>query len=165
LTVLFGVSVSVAIFMMPLTFLITDIVTEVYGKKAAREFVMIGVVTMALIFIYTALFVMLPAHERYEFGSEYQTIFGSSLRMLFASIVAFFLAQIHDVWAYEFWKKKTGGKMLWLRNNLSTIMSQAIDTFIFMMIAFYLLTPTFTLFFIIQLSIPLYLFKILFAEN
>lgn len=163
LIALFGISVSVGIFMMPLTFLITDMVAEVYGPKVARQFVLIGVISIVLILIYTAIFVVLPPHERYTFNSEYQTIFGASIRILLASFIAFLFAQIHDVWAFEFWKKKTKGKMLWLRNNLSTMVSQAIDTFIFMMIAFYMLTPKFTFLFIIELSIPFYLFKILFA--
>lgn len=160
---LFGASVSVGIFMVPLTFLITDIVEEVYGKQTVKQFIIGGVFSLIIIFLYTSVFVLLEPHERYGFNSEYKTIFGSSLRMIIASIIAFVLAQTNDMILFEWWKKKTKGKALWLRNNLSTIVSQLIDTFIFMMIAFYHLTPKFTFVFIIYLVIPYYLFKILFA--
>ncbi len=162
-TTIFGISVSVGIFMVPLTFLITDIVEEVYGKKKASHFVIIGVISLTMILLYTLLFVWLAPNERYAYNVEYTTIFGLSIRMIIASIIAFFLSQLHDVWAFGFWKKKTKGKMLWLRNNLSTIVSQAIDTFVFMMIAFWGTSPKFDLMFIIMLSIPYYLFKIAFA--
>jgi len=160
---LFGISVSVAIFMTPLTFLITDIVEEVHGKKVVKDFILGGVISLILIFLFTALFVYLEPNPRYTFNEEYKTIFGSSLRMIVASITAFILSQTHDVLVFEWWKKKTKGKALWLRNNLSTIGSQLIDTFVFMMIAFYHLTPKFTFAFIISLAIPYYLFKMLFA--
>jgi hypothetical protein len=163
ITTLFGVSVSVGIFMVPLTFLITDIVEEVHGKKVAKQFLISGVVTLVITFVYIAFFVALPANERYVHNEAYKTIFGSSMRIIIASIVAFILSQFHDVWAFNFWKQKTKGKFLWLRNNASTIISQGIDTFVFMMIAFYQIAPKFDFAFIIKLSIPYYLFKIAFA--
>lgn len=163
ITSLFGVSVSVAIFMMPLTFLITDIIEEVHGRALTKQFVISGAVVLVIILLYTGLFVILEPHQRYGFNEEYRIIFGNSLRMIFASLVAFLLSQAHDVWAFAFWKKKTHGKALWLRNNLSTIVSQLIDTFVFMMIAFYHISDTFTFLFIIQLMIPFYLFKVAFA--
>lgn len=162
-TSLLGVSVSVGIFMTPLTFLITDIVEEVHGKKTVKHFIVGGIISLIVIFLFTIFFVHLEPHSRYEFDNEYRIIFGNSLRMIIASIIAFILSQIHDVISFEFWKKKTKGKFLWLRNNLSTIVSQFIDTFIFMIIAFYHLTPKFTLAFVISLAIPYYLFKVLFA--
>jgi len=163
ITELFGVSVSVAIFMVPITFLITDIVAEVYGKKFSQRFVYIGVAVLVIMMLFVLLSVALPAHERYSYNAEYVTIFGSSLRIMVASILAFFLSQIHDVWAFEFLKKKTGGRFLWLRNNISTIVSQAIDSLAFMFIAFYQVAPQFTALFVLELAIPYYLFKILFA--
>ncbi len=160
---LFWISVSVGIFMAPLTFLITDIVEEVHGQSVVKSFIIGGVISLIVIFLFTSLFVYLEPHNRYTYNEDYKNIFGSSLRMILASIVAFILSQLHDVIAFEWWKKKTKWKALWLRNNLSTIVSQLIDTFVFMMIAFYSLTPKFTFMFIISLAIPYYLFKILFA--
>jgi len=163
ITSLFGISVSVAIFMAPLAFLITDIVEEVYGRKVTQSFVWAGMATIIIMFLYTALFVILEPHARYSFNEEYKIIFGASLRMMIASVIAFFLAQTHDIWAFNFWKEKTKGRFLWLRNNLSTVVSQFIDSTVFMFIAFYALTPKFTMAFIFSLIIPYYLFKVLFA--
>lgn len=163
ITELFGVSVSVAIFMVPITFLITDIVAEVHGKEMSRRFVYIGVASIIIMLGYTALSVALPAHERYTLDSEYVAIFGSSVRIMVASVIAFFLSQLHDVWAFEFLKRKTHGKLLWLRNNLSTFVSQAIDSLVFMFVAFYQVAPQFTALFVLELTIPYYIFKISFA--
>lgn len=160
---LFGVSVSVAIFIVPLTFLITDIVAEVHGRAMARKFVLAGIFTLCVLLVYTAIFVVLEPHERYEMNEEYRTIFGASLRIIIASITAFAISQFHDIWAFEFWKAKTKGRALWLRNNASTVVSQAIDTLVFMFIAFYQITPQFDAAFIIELAIPFYLFKVGFA--
>ena len=160
---LFGSPVSVGIFMVPITFLITDIVEEVYGKTIAKHFIYGGVIALITVFCFTAIFVVLEPSERYTFNAEYKTIFTSSLRMLLASFIAFVISQSHDVIAFEFWKKKTKGKALWLRNNLSTIISQLIDTLLFMTIAFYHLNPKFTFIFIIHLAIPYYIFKVIFA--
>ena len=163
ITTLFGVSVSVAIFMMPLTFLITDMVAEVYGPRVTREFVLGAIAAIVVVLLFTALFVKLPAHERYSFNEEYVTIFSNSLRMMLASLIAFAVAQIHDIWAFEYWKKVTKGKYLWLRNNASTAVSQAIDTLLFMFIAFYGISDQFTVLFILELAVVLYAFKLLFA--
>ena len=161
---LLGVSVSVGIFMMPLTFLITDIVEEVHGKNVTKQFVITGILVLLVTFLFTASFVSLAPHERFALNNDaYTTIFGASIRIMLASLIAFTISQAHDMWAFNFWKKKTNGKFLWLRNNFSTYISQAIDTFIFMMIAFYMETPRFDFAFIISLSIPYYLFKIVFA--
>ena len=157
------ITTSVGIFMAPLTFLITDVVEEVYGRKVTGGFLLAGVVTLIIVLAYTAIFVQLDPAERFTYDTEYKLVFGNSLRMMIASVVAFVLAQVHDIWAFNFWKTKTHGKFLWLRNNLSTMVSQAIDTLVFMFIAFYHIAPKFDAAFILQLAIPYYLLKIFFA--
>ena len=83
--------------------------------------------------------------------------------MIVASLIAFIVSQTHDIWAFDFWKKKFKGKYLWIRNNASTFVSQAIDTLLFMFIAFYGISDKFTVHFILQLSLTYWLFKITFA--
>ena len=163
LTTIFGITTSVGIFMVPLTFLITDMVAEVYGKETAKWFVYTGVITLLITLAYIVFFVWLAPAERFSHNEEYKTVFGLSVRMTIASIVAFVISQTHDILAFEYWKKRTSGKMLWLRNNASTIVSQMLDTIIFMVIAFYHITPKFTFAFIVTLAIPYYLFKVAFA--
>jgi len=163
ITTIFGIRVSVGIFFVPFMFLVTDIVSEVYGKKKARQFVMIAVFVLLVLFAATYLAILLPANETWGNQEAFESIFGSSLRMIIASVIAFVLSQFHDVWTFHALKKATKGKLLWLRNNISTMISQLIDTTVFMFVAFYHISPKFTTPFIISLIIPYYLFKIGFA--
>jgi len=158
-------STSVAFLIVPLSFLITDMVEEVYGKKKAREFIISGVITLAVFLGIILLFVALPPHSRFSLNEEYRAIFGTSARIVFASITAFLLSQFHDVWSFNFWKIKTQGKLLWFRVNASTMLSQTIDTFVFMYLAFYMLTPAFTALFVLQITIPYLIFKLLWGVS
>ena len=154
---------SVGILAFPVTFLITDIIEEVHGKKKAQEFVFLGALILIFILILTAIAVVLPYAERSLVKEEYDEIFGTTLRIVIASITAFVLSQAHDVWAFNFWKQRTKGRYLWLRNNLSTMASSFFDTTIFMFIAFYGISDKFTASYVFSLIIPYWLVKILFA--
>ena len=155
---------SVGILVFPILFLITDIVEEVHGTAKARQFVYIGLAALVFILLITAIAVILPTAERSFVSHEaYSAIFGTTLRIFAASIIGFFIGQMHDVWAFNFWKQKTGGKHLWLRNNASTMVSQFIDTTIFMFIAFYGISPKFTAEYVFALIIPYWLLKVGFA--
>ena len=155
---------SVGILVFPILFLITDIIEEVHGKQRAKQFVYIGLACLVFILAITVIAVLLPTASRSFVSHEaYANIFGTTLRIFIASIIGFFLSQMHDVWAFNFWKQKTAGKHLWLRNNASTIVSQFLDTTIFMFIAFYLITPKFDEFYIFALIIPYWLIKVLVA--
>ena len=158
-----GVTVSVGIFSYPLTFLITDGIAEVYGRKKANDFVWAGFLSLIFVFFLVWLSIKLPPAARYGFNQEYVTVFSMSIRMIIASTIAFIISQLHDIWAFHFWKKATKGKHLWLRNNFSTIVSQFIDTMIFMYLAFYMMTPKFTAAFVFSISMPYYLLKVVMA--
>ncbi len=157
------IRVSVGILTVPLMFLITDIIEEVHGKKKAYEFIIIGVLTLLLVLVITSISVALPAGARSIDDATYASIFGVAIRITIASIIAFVIAQVHDMWSFAFWRKKTEGRFLWLRNNFSTIVSQLIDSTVFMFIAFYKTTPMWDAVFVISLIIPYWIFKILFA--
>jgi uncharacterized integral membrane protein (TIGR00697 family) len=163
ITTLFGVRVSVGIFFIPVLFLTTDVIAEVYGKKEANSVVLISLVMLLLTLGMTALCIVLPANSTWGNQDAYAAVFGSSLRMSLASLIAFVFSQFHDVWAFEFWKKRTGGRFLWLRNNASTIVSQLIDSTIFMFAAFYGVTEKFTAAFVVSLIIPYWLCKVVLA--
>ncbi|MBN2458399.1 queuosine precursor transporter [Candidatus Woesearchaeota archaeon] len=163
ITTILGVRVSVGIFFVPLMFLITDVIAEVHGKKKAREFVYISVFCLLFMLLMTWVAIKMPPNPTWGNQEAYASVFGSTLRMTVASVIAFMLSQFHDVWAFHFWKEKTKGRFLWLRNNLSTLISQLIDTTVFMFVAFYHINPKFTVPFIISLIIPYYLFKVAFA--
>lgn len=156
-------AVSVGIFAYPLTFLMTDVIAEVWGKKKSKQVMYAALVAQIFILGLTFIAIALPPAGRYTLNNEYTAVFQGSIRMIVASLIAFLLAQTHDIWAFEFWKKKTKGKMLWLRNNLSTMVSQGIDTIVFMFIAFYGINDKFTAAFIMQLVFTYWLFKVVIA--
>jgi uncharacterized integral membrane protein (TIGR00697 family) len=156
---------SVGIFLFPISFLITDIVAEIYGPRATRALVTGTLIVLVLVLGATALATVLPPADRFAAQNEsYVGVFRNSLRIILASIVAFTLSQYHDVWAFDFWRKRTNGRFLWLRNNASTIVSQLIDTVIFMLIAFWGVSERFTLGYVLGSMLPpYYLLKVLAA--
>lgn len=160
---LFGVRVSVGIFFMPVLYLVTDIVAEVKGHKNATIFVRMSIFMLVLLFVMTGISVQIPAHPSWDLQEQYRQVFGMSMRMSFASLVSFAISQNIDIQIFMLFKKISGGKNLWLRNNVSTMVSQFVDTVIFMFIAFYHLTPKFTVAYVFSLIIPYWIFKVIFA--
>ncbi|MFH1064850.1 MAG: queuosine precursor transporter [Candidatus Woesearchaeota archaeon] len=154
------ISVSVGILTVPLMFLITDIIAEVHGKKKVMEFITTGVIALLLMIVITSIAIAVPASERSIDNNSFSMIFKATIRMTIASILAFVIAQVHDLWAFEFWKRKTEGKHLWLRNNASTVVSQLIDSVVFMFVAFYKTAPMWDAIFVISLIVPFWIFKI-----
>ena len=121
---------SVGILPYPLTFLITDLISEVYGQKKANQVVTAGifasVFSMSIIFVANAV----PANSWSPVSNElFHRVFALSPVAVLASMMAYLLAQYIDIGIYHFWKRVTRGKYLWLRNNFSTFSSQFIDTF------------------------------------
>lgn len=120
----------------PIMFVMTDVITEVYGKETSLKLVKSGFVAMVAALILTQIAVHLPPAESFKGQEAFAMIFGAVPRITLASLVAYLFSQYHDVWAFSFWKKKTNGKHLWLRNNLSTIVSQLLDSIVFIGVAF-----------------------------
>ena len=129
---IFGVKlfeISVGILPYPITFLITDLISEIYGKKKANEVVVGGIFAsffaMGIIYVANAA----PATDWSPVSDNlFSTVFGSTAIAVLASMLAYLFAQFIDIQIYHFWKKLTKGKHLWLRNNCSTFLSQFIDT-------------------------------------
>jgi uncharacterized integral membrane protein (TIGR00697 family) len=122
--------ISVGILPYPITFLITDIISEVYGKKKANQIVTAGIFAsvFSLLIVYVANAV--PAIENSPVTNELFTkVFGQTALAVIASMIAYLAAQYIDIYIFHFWKRVTKGKMLWLRNNFSTFTSQFVDTF------------------------------------
>lgn len=126
---LYTFKLSVGILPYPITFLITDMISEVYGQKKANQVVTAGIFAsvFSMLIIYTA--ANLPAIETSPVNDElFRTVFGQTALAVLASMTAYLLAQYIDIYIYHFWKKITKGKMLWVRNNFSTFTSQTVDT-------------------------------------
>ena len=124
------------------SFLVTDILSENYGKKSARKAVYIGFFSLAATVIIMNIALMFKPNEFDFIQESLKNIFSLLPRIALASLIAYGVSQLHDVWAYFFWKNLFPGmKFLWLRNNASTMVSQLLDSVIFTFIAFWGLLP------------------------
>ena len=121
---------SVGILPYPITFLVTDLISEIYGKKKANQVVTVGIFAaiFSTLIIYVADFV--PAMENSPVDDLlFRKVFGSTIIAVLSSMLSYLFAQYIDIHIYHFWKNLTMGRMLWLRNNFSTFFSQFVDTF------------------------------------
>ena len=134
---LFGSHLSVAVFSFPVVFLMTDVVGEIYGQRLAKLFVLAGFISTVLFIIYSFLSLWMPwSKDGLWAQAGYNQIFGISIRIAIASIVAFLVAEYQDVISFFFFRKKLGTKYFWLRSLLSNLWSQLLDSTLFMVIAF-----------------------------
>ncbi|MDC7241784.1 MAG: queuosine precursor transporter [Spirochaetales bacterium] len=134
---LFGINATLGNIVYASSFLVTDILSENYGKKSAAKAVFVGFLSLiASMFLFQAALWFTPSADDWA-QEALVNIFGFMPRIVLASLTAFGLSQLHDVWAYSFWKKKwPADKFIWLRNNASTMVSQLIDSVVFTLIAF-----------------------------
>ncbi|MGE4298838.1 MAG: queuosine precursor transporter [Desulfovibrionaceae bacterium] len=157
---LFGFVTTLGNILYASIFLATDLLGEFYGKKSARKGVLLGFITLLLAVAYMQIAIRFAPAPGDFAQPLFEGIFGLLPRLAAASLAAYLLSQMHDVWAYEFWKKKTEGRHLWLRNNASTVVSQAIDTVVFCSIAFIGVFPAGVWF---EITCTTYLFKLVVA--
>ncbi len=140
-------TLTCGVLLWPLEFIMTDIVNEYYGPKVVRRisYIAIGLICYAFLMFYLA--IQVPADTSFWTGSQkdsgvpdmqaaFSNIFGQGMWIIFGSLVAFLVSQVADVWIFHKIKKVTGEKHVWLRATGSTIVSQLIDSFIVLFIAF-----------------------------
>lgn len=163
---LFTVSLSwnlfltVGVFVYPISFLCTDVISEVWGKKIAGKVVRYGFISNIILIFFIWISTILPAAPFWPNQEAFKTILGGSARIIFASMVAYLASQHWDVWFFHKVKGWTNGKHLWIRNNASTITSQILDTILFIGIAFWGKMPLGALF---MMGLLQYVFKIVIA--
>ncbi|WP_317933227.1 queuosine precursor transporter [Halioxenophilus sp. WMMB6] len=133
-----GLTISGGIMAYWLTFPITDVVGEIFGRKRAFFVVWMGLLANVIVLSLSQIAIQLPPAAIYQDQESLAKVLGAVPVIVLASLLAYLVAQMHDVWAFDFWRRRTGGKHLWLRNNLSTIVSQLLDSLVFNGIAFYL---------------------------
>ena len=129
--------VSAGILPYPLTFLVTDLISELYGQRKANLVVFSGFIASMFVLLFLWLgsqFEAIPGSIVND--STYNSVFQNAWRLIAASMVAYLFAQFVDVRIFHFWKKLTNGKHLWLRNNGSTVVSQLVDTTLVICILF-----------------------------
>ena len=126
---IYNFEISAGIIPYPITFLVTDIISEIYGRKKANSVVLSGL--FASIFI-LGIVMVANSVQATEWSpvndATFSNVFGLTGRAVGASMLAYLLAQFIDIRVFHFWKKLTNGKHLWLRNNASTFSSQLVDT-------------------------------------
>lgn len=124
----------------PITFLLTDLVSEIWGRRRADFMVVLGFVMSLVMLGVVSMARALPPSDFWQNNAlelgpgELQTAFEASFyypgSLLFASMTAYLVAQLLDVRLYHFWWRVTKGRHMWLRNNGSTVISQLVDTII-----------------------------------
>ena len=152
---------SVGLLPYPITFIVTDVISELYGKKKANQVVTVGLIASMFMLIIVTVSDIIPSAP-FGIGSDvFSKVFGLSSAAVFASMMAYLFAQYVDVRLFHFWKKITDGKHLWFRNNASTIFSQFIDTAIVLLLLCYFNVIDWGMF--SQLLLNGFLFKVIFA--
>ena len=133
-----GFTVAGAIITYPLTFLSTDIIGEIWGKQEANDCVKIGIIVQLIFLALGYLSLAIPPQEASEaLQRSLKVVLNQGLRMTLASLGAFSVSQFLDVFLFHKLKERCNGEKKWLKNNLSTMTSQLVDTLIFITIAFY----------------------------
>lgn len=167
LTEVFGMQTSMGVILYSSIYFATDLLSERYGRREANRAVLIGFVVSVIFIVMTSVSLMyLPSSnpKTTEFAQEIHqatsSLFAFSPRFVFGSLLAYFISQSFDVWIFHFIKEKTKGRHLWLRNNLSTMLSQAIDTLIYGVVVWWGVVDFTTA---MQLALAKYFFKVIIA--
>jgi len=134
--VLFGQELSCGIIAYPVTFLATDLISEIYGRRRANSVVLAGFIVSVFITAVVWIANHAPTYAESPVDAEsFNVVFGLLPGVVFGSMVAYLVAQFIDVQIFEFWRRLTDGKYMWLRNNGSTFFSQLVDTVMVVTIA------------------------------
>ncbi len=130
---------AIGIILWPVVFILTDLINEHYGRQGVRKltFITVGLISYMYIIITISLNMDAVAFSPVT-DAQFQAVFGQSQWIIIGSIVAFLLSQLVDVYMFWVFRKRTGGRMIWLRATGSTVVSQLIDTFTVQFIAFVL---------------------------
>ena len=140
-------TLTCGVLLWPIEFIMTDIVNEYYGPRAVKRisYIAIGLICYAFLMFFVA--IHMPAETSFWVGSQkeagvpdmqaaFSGIFGQGMWIIAGSLIAFLVSQVVDVWAFHKIKKNTGEKHVWLRATGSTVISQLVDSFIVLFIAF-----------------------------
>ncbi|MBD3380572.1 MAG: queuosine precursor transporter [candidate division Zixibacteria bacterium] len=157
---MFGLTATLGNIVYASIFLATDILSENYGKREARKGIWIGFFCLFWMIAAMQIAIQFKPSGFDRMMPHLTEIFSFLPRIAIASLLAYLISQHHDVWAFHKLKARTGGRLLWLRNNLSTAVSQLLDSVAFTLIAFWGVFPASELF---QIVVTTYLFKVIVA--
>jgi len=134
---IFGFSTAIGSVMFASTFLATDILTECYSAKYAKKAVIMGLCSTFVFIIATQIALAYHPSEIDYANDSMLTLFSMNLRISISSMVMYFIANMADIYIFEAIREKTGGRLLWLRNNVATILCNCLENFFFIGFAFY----------------------------
>lgn len=168
-------NLTAGVVLWPVVFITTDIINEYFGKKGVRRitYITVGLIAYAFIVIYLAM-KLVPADfwlsvnatteqgETFDINYAFQKVLSQGLNIIFASLVAFVIGQLVDVSVFHRLRRITGPKKIWLRATGSTLISQLIDSFVVLIVAFYFLGP-WSLTQVMAVGITNYIYKFLIA--
>ena len=167
LTDVLGMQTSLGVILYASIFFATDLLSERYGQKEANRAVLIGFTTSAVVVVMMSISLMfLPsadpeqAQKSAEIHQAIKRLFDYTPLFVFGSLFVYLVSQSLDVWVFHYIKQRTSGKHLWLRNNASTMISQAVDTVLYSLIVWWPLVGLRTA---LELSAAKYLFKVIIA--
>ena len=167
LTVIFGLETTLGVIFYSSIFFATDVLSENYGRAEANKAVRMGFAVSVIVLIMLSLAMMYQPSDRpntAQFSRDIHDAFGTILnftpRFIVGSLLAYIVSQSFDVWAFHQIRRMTGEKWLWLRNNLSTMASQVVDTTIFSLVAWW---GTVDLVTALKLGAAKYVFKLIIA--
>jgi hypothetical protein len=121
--------VSVGLLLFPVTFLLTDVVNDFYGRRGAQFITLVGAAMATLAYVALVITTALPVDPSSYFQQpEYEKVLGGSSKLFVASIVAYLIGQYLDISVFQYWKRLTESRHLWLRATGSTVLSQLVDT-------------------------------------
>jgi uncharacterized integral membrane protein (TIGR00697 family) len=167
LTEVLGMTTSIGVILYSGIYFSTDLLSEKYGKREANRAVLIGFAVSVIIIVMISLSLKFAPSEEPKVAAfsgrvheAMATLFDFTPRFVLGSLLAYLLSQSFDVWIFHLIKEKTQGRHLWLRNNLSTMLSQLIDTCIYGLVVWWGVVDLQTA---IQLAMAKYVFKVLIA--
>lgn len=131
-----GLTVPAGVLAYCVTFVCTDVISELWGKEQAKRVILSGFGAMIFALLLIKVAVAWPAAPFWTGQSAFESVFDLTPRIILGSLSAYLVSQTLDVWAFHAWKSLTRGKHLWLRNNASTVVSQLVDSSLFILIAF-----------------------------
>jgi uncharacterized integral membrane protein (TIGR00697 family) len=132
-----GFTFGAGVLFFPISYIFNDVLTEVYGYARARKVVWAGFGALIFASIMSFVVVWLPPAIDWPDQSAYQTVFGQTSRIVFASITAFFVGELANSYVLAKMKIRTGGRYLWLRTIGSTVVGEGVDSAVFYPVAFF----------------------------
>lgn len=163
LTVIFGIETTLGVIFYSSIFFATDVLSEIYGREEANKAVRMGFAVSIVVLVMLSLAMLYQPSDR-QFAHDIHNAFGTILnftpRFILGSLFAYYISQSFDVWAFHRIRRITGEKWLWLRNNLSTMCSQVVDTAIFSLVVWW---GTVDLVTALKLGAAKYVFKLVIA--